>query len=263
MCIMLNVYMTSNVGLRVTDGTSALVYSISCRKSGNTLTTTTMTIPTSLYPRPKTTCTAQPAPPTTPYPHRRYVWPTTPRYDTKTDHETVVILSATGSVLLCVCIVMAACFVKRVKRRKIEDQNTGNTQRNGMPRRALHEPVLAYRQYEPPVSHAEDVNRLTGARPVRPPSYRETPDISTVSYPKPDPPPSYRTTRSTSRSRAARSDRPPPSYRTTPSISSRSRAARSDPPPSYRTTPSISRSRAARSDPPPSYRTTPATASQR
>ena len=182
----------------------------------------------------KTTCTAQPAPPTTPYPHRRYVWPTTPRYDTKTDHETVVILSATGSVLLCVCIVMAACFVKRVKRRKIEDQNTGNTQRNGMPRRALHEPVLAYRQYEPPVSHAEDVNRLTGARPVRPPSYRETPDISTLSYPKSDPPPSYRSASATSRSRAARSD-PPPSYRSA-SVTSRPQVPRSDPPPSYRTT---------------------------
>ena len=195
----------SNIGLRVTDGTSDHVYSMSCKE----------------------------LPPTTTV--KNYWRRTTTPYDTETDHETVVILSATGPVLLCVFAVVAVCCVKTVKRRKIEAQNTINPQLYSRPRGALHEPDLALSQYEPSVSHAEvDVNRLTGARPVRPPSYRETPDISTLSYPKSDPPPSYRSASATSRSRAARSD-PPPSYRSA-SVTSRPQVPRSDPPPSYRTT---------------------------
>ena len=239
----------SNIGLRVTDGTSDHVYSMSCKE----------------------------LPPTTTV--KNYWRRTTTPYDTETDHETVVILSATGPVLLCVCIAMSVCFVKRVKRRKIKDQHAGNPQWNSTPGRAMHEPDFAV-FYEPDVSHAEfDVKRLTGAQPVRPPSYRETPDISTLSYPNPPPPyrsapsasrsraamsdspPSYRSTPATSRPQVRMSD-PPPSYRSTPSISS-SRAARSDRPQSYRTTAATPGSRAARSDRPPSYRTTAATPSQR
>ena len=221
------------------------MYSMSCRRPGSTTrdaggttsTTPTTKIPTSPYPR-RTTPPRQAQLQNTPYPYGRYPRRTTPRYDTETDHDPVIIMAIAGPVLLCVFAVVAACFIKSVKRRKTKHQHAGKPQWKGWPGRAMHEPDFAFSRYEPPISHAKfDVKSLTGARPVRPPSYRETPDISTLSYPKPDPPPSYRTTRSTSTSRAARSDRPPPSYRTTPSISSRSRLARSDPPPSYRTTP--------------------------
>ena len=225
---------------------------MSCRGSGNnTRTTPTTKFPTSQYSRQTTT--PRQAQKATSYPYVRYAWRTTPR--TNTDYETVVILSATGPVLLCVCIAMSVCFVKRVKRRKIKDQHAGNPQWNSTPGRAMHEPDFAV-FYEPDVSHAEfDVKRLTGAQPVRPPSYRETPDISTLSYPNPPPP--YRSAPSASRSRAAMSDSPP-SYRSTPATS-RPQVRMSDPPPSYRSTPSISSSRAARSDRPQSYRTTAAT----
>ena len=207
---------------------------MTCRERRNSLTTRTTIPSTSQHPP---TTTLQPENQTT-LPNTVINFSHTGRsgknyYTTKP--KTVVIVSVIATIALSVAVVTAGYLARRVKRRRIRDRNARNSQINRRSRQPVSETVFAITENQRFASRAtSDDQVLDGARPVRPPSYRETIAISSnLSYIKPNPPPSYRETSIASNLRETMSTDPPSYGGALDTL--RPRDAISDRPPSYHT----------------------------